>query len=67
MVSDMPRSIHDERAKLTAILDDYETGGTGQCDDERGEWNPETTAERIESVRRRIADIDRKLARPRGT
>ena len=58
-------SLRAQRKTLAAALANYEAGKVTHYDeDERGELSRETTGEHVESLRQRIAEIDRKLAGP---
>lgn len=55
--------IRTERAKLQTLLESYESGKVTHLDeDETGQLRRDTTAERIDSLKGRIADFDRMLA-----
>lgn len=59
------KSLRAQRKTLEAALASYESGKVTHYDeDERGERSRETTGEHVESLRQRIAEIDRKLADP---
>lgn len=65
----MNLDLEQERDRLRLILTAYESGGVTHYDEnERGELARDVTPERIESVRERLAQIDRKLSeqKPEG-
>lgn len=55
-----------EREDLQAVLYEYERGAQQFDVDAKGNLERETTAERIASVKRRIAFLDDKIARSRN-
>ena len=58
----MSENWHEERERLRALLHSYETGKlTHFNEDEHGQLRRETTAERIESVKRRLAALEERL------
>ncbi len=57
------KDLHKERADLLTILEHYESGGVTRFDDDNGAATSEMNEQRIALVKRRIADLDEKIAR----
>jgi hypothetical protein len=57
------KNLHKERADLLTILKHYESGGVTHFGDDNGAPTSEMNKERIALVKRRIADLDEKIAR----
>ena len=57
------KDLHKERADLLTILKHYESGGVTHFDDDNGAPTSEMNEQRIALVKRRIADLDEKIAR----
>lgn len=59
----MDKGLEQERFELQAVLDNYLDGFRHYVEGPAGRLNKDMTEERIASLKRRIADLDEKIAR----